>query len=209
MKKITIHKALAELKLLDSKIEHIVQTMYPIATYQKSRKKINGASLEEFEKSAKSDMDKLTQLVKNKSAIKAAIMESNSKTKVKIGEVEMTVAQAISEKDAIHVKKTIVSRLERHLASSIKSLDTQNELVEKELQEILQKNASKESVKATPEDIENISKPFRELKEWVLCDPLDLKNLLDKMRDEVAEFETNVDIVLSESNAVTYIEIAE
>lgn len=45
--------------------------------------------------------------------------------------------------------------------------------------------------------------------EYELLDPLNVKNVIETMEDCINEFESEVDAVLSESNATTIIEIMQ
>jgi hypothetical protein len=55
--------------------------------------------------------------------------------------------------------------------------------------------------------MEAIAKPFLERNEAKLEDPLNLDSLIESLSQEILEFTSNVDYVLSESNALTQIEI--
>ena len=54
--------------------------------------------------------------------------------------------------------------------------------------------------------IEAVSKPFMEQNQFELVDPLGIEALLNNMEDKIMAFETEVDAVLSEINATTFIE---
>jgi len=80
--KMTIHRALSELKLIDSKIEKQINEIIAVGIYQKG-KNINGyISPDEFKSSAKSKYDSVNDLIARKCNIKSAIVDSNSKTNV-------------------------------------------------------------------------------------------------------------------------------
>ena len=55
--------------------------------------------------------------------------------------------------------------------------------------------------------IEEFSKAYRNSNSWEVIDPVDLKSLIDKLEKEITIFENEVDVVLSESNATTFIEV--
>jgi hypothetical protein len=65
----------------------------------------------------------------------------------------------------------------------------------------------KDNVKAGKDDVEAIRKPYIEANEFHLFDPLKVEETVEKLEKEVSEFEAEVDAVLSEANAVTFIEI--
>jgi hypothetical protein len=62
-------------------------------------------------------------------------------------------------------------------------------------------------VKTNPETITALTTSFRDNNKVELVDPLDLSAKIVSLEEELDSFETNVDWVLSESNAVTRIEV--
>ena len=42
-----------------------------------------------------------------------------------------------------------------------------------------------------------------------MVDPCEVSNLIEKTDEEITQFKTNIDYVLSESNSTTYIEIPD
>ncbi len=101
MEKMTIHRALSELKLIDARITKQISEIEPTGIFQKG-KLINGYKTpEDFNTTAKSKMDSVNDLIKRKVTIKSAIVNSNSTTKVNVGGTEMSVADAITFKGVI------------------------------------------------------------------------------------------------------------
>ena len=97
--KMTVHKALAELKIIDDRINNaIVSGTYVIAN-KHSNTKIHGMTIDDFKTSMKSDFQKVSDLIARRNAIKRTVVASNAVTKVKVGDVEYTVAEAIEMKN--------------------------------------------------------------------------------------------------------------
>ena len=48
---------------------------------------------------------------------------------------------------------------------------------------------------------------YRSQNGWDIIDPLKIDDLIAKLEEEILNFETNVDVALSQSNALTYITI--
>ena len=61
--------------------------------------------------------------------------------------------------------------------------------------------------KKNTEGIEQFSKAYRKSNGWEVVDVIDLKSLIDKLEKEITIFYYDVDVVLSESNATTFIDI--
>jgi hypothetical protein len=206
MDKMTIHRALCELKLIDAKIEKAIAQVNPSGIYQKGRR-INGSIPEEdFKTLAQSTYDSAIALMARKTVIKSAIVQSNGKTTVKIGERTMTVADAITAKAIIKFKKAFIANLTSRHRAQVAALNTNNSMVMQNAQKLLEGAMGKDNTKVTKEDVEAILKPFMDNNEFHLFDPLKIEEKIKVLEKEVGDFEADVDAVLSESNAVTFIE---
>ncbi len=206
MERMTIHRALSELKLIDAKIEKQINEIYPSGILQKD-KLVNGYVQEtEFEKAAKSKYDSVNDLIDRKNQIKSAIVAANGITQVKVAEKQMTIADAINFKAVIKFKKKLIETLKQRHKQVIGELNKRNENVNQNVQRILEATFGKENVKVGKEDVESVRKPYLEANEFHLFDPLKVDETVEKLEKEVSEFEAEVDAVLSEINAITLIE---
>lgn len=207
MTKLTIHRALAELKLIDSRTQKVIQELVPQGIHQKAEGKVGVLTQDEFKVAAKSKYQSALDLIDRKAKIKTAIVASNATTEVKIGDRIMTVADAITAKDLNKSKQILIDHLKAQQKITLAALNKHNEVVEKNIQALLEANLGKDSVKAGKDDIEAIRKPFMEASQWNLFDPLELTKRIEGLEKDLSDFQTEVDAVLSESNAVTFIEI--
>ena len=206
MEKMTIHRGLSELKLIDAKIEKQVAEVIPSGIYQKG-KLVEGYIAEaDFEKNAKSKFDSVNDLIARKNKIKSAIVTANGVTQVKVGEKEMSIADAINFKAVIKFKKKLIETLKAKHRQVVGALNKNNELVNQNVQRILEATFGKENVKVGKDDVEAVRKPYLEANEFHLFDPLKVDETVEKLEKEVSEFEAEVDAILSEINAVTFIE---
>ena len=97
--KMTIHKALCELKTLDARITKCIgETEYVFAN-KHSNDKVNGMTVAAYCDEIKSGYQRVTDLIKRRDAIKRAVVLSNAVTKVTVGGKEYTVAEAIEMKN--------------------------------------------------------------------------------------------------------------
>ena len=80
--RMTIHHALAELKLVDNQIIKLTNDITFVIANKHSNTKIGGMTKEEYKKEVKSKYDRLRALIKRHRAIKAAILESNATTTI-------------------------------------------------------------------------------------------------------------------------------
>lgn len=205
--KMTIHRALSELKLIDSKIEKQINEIVPSGIYQKGKLINNYVKEDDFSTSAKSKFDSVNDLIARKNAIKSAIVEANGVTKVKVSEKEMTIADAINFKAVVKFKKKLIETLKAKQQQAVAQLNQQNAVVEQNVQRILEATFGKENVKAGKDDVESVRKPYMDANEFHLFDPLKVAEKVEAMEKEVGDFEMEVDAVLSEINAVTFIEV--
>lgn len=205
--KMTIHRALSELKLIDAKIEKQINEILPSGINQKG-KLINGHITEaDFKKAAQSKFDSVNDLITRKNQIKSAIVKANGETKVKVAEKEMTIADAINFKAVVKFKKQLAETLKARHQQAIGGLNKNNEQVERNVQAILEATFGKENVKAGKDDVEAVRKPYMDANEFHLFDPLKVAEKIEAIEKEIGEFEAEVDAVLSEINAVTFIEV--
>lgn len=203
----TIHRGLSELKTLDDRIEKAISTGLFVSVAQVGRK-INGQFNEdEFGKIAQSDFDSINALIDRQKVIKQAIVMSNATTKLTVGTKTMTVASAITEKSRLGWKKSLLQQMTNQLNWAKGTANKNNELVAQNAQKIAEAMLGKDNVKVSKEDYENVTKPFLSNNEFHLVDPLNIHDKIKALSDEISEFEMNVDAALSESNAITFIEV--
>lgn len=205
--KLTIHRALAELKLIDKKVESAINEIRPSGVMQKNQL-VNGiAKLEDFEKDARAKYQSINDFLTRKAKIKASIVESNVKTFVEIAEKSMSVADAINQKGLNNPKKELIRVLKQRHKVSKSDLEKHNAAVDKSALKLAEVALSKEGVKIEDNDAAKVIDPYLDNNKFSLVDPLDADKLVQKLQSEIDEFESEVDAVLSESNAITTIDI--
>ena len=99
MEKMTVHKALAELKTIDARIHRAITEGTYVMAVKHSAEKINGVTIDKFKENMKSNYQKVTDLIARRNAMKRAVVLSNANTKIRVGENEYTVAEAIDMKN--------------------------------------------------------------------------------------------------------------
>ena len=91
MEEITITRALAELKLLDTKINQKIATSnFVHLLSKKNRSNLNPESLTQL---SSASYQSITDLIKRRNRIKSAIILSNSVTRVTLNNTQLTVAE--------------------------------------------------------------------------------------------------------------------
>ena len=110
--KMSIHRALAELKTLDSRIRKATDKNF-IGYKKLSAKKEAKTNLipNDFEKEVIGNYDSVMALIKRRNKIKEAVVNSNATTMVEIGGKIYTVASAIERKESIRYEKDLLTQL--------------------------------------------------------------------------------------------------
>jgi len=207
MSKLTmsIHRALGELKTYDDRISRATEQDFVLAN-KKSNDKIKGKTIEETKQQIKGGFASFYALTENQRRIKAAVVLSNAATKVQIGGKEYTVAEAIERKAKIHHEETFLLILKRQFKTQNEIVEDENDLLPSKLESYLQSILG-EKDKRTPDDIASHTKAFEERNKYELLDPSDISTQIKQLEEQVTNFKTEVDYILSESNATTFVEV--
>ncbi|MGL4655571.1 MAG: hypothetical protein ACRCWM_06795 [Sarcina sp.] len=209
MEKILVTKGLNELKLLDSRIYRKLDEAEFISAAKLSSANVDGkVSKEAFKTNAKADYQSITDLIKRRSLIKAAIIKSNAVTTVKIGEKTMTVAEAIDKKSSIDYDKQLLDTLSRQFKKATDTVTHKNLIVDESIEQLLNTAYGKEGKeKISQGSYDAISEPYKKANEYGLVDSLETQKLIKSLKDEIEDFESEVDTALQISNSITLIEI--
>jgi hypothetical protein len=206
MEDITITRALAELKLLDKRIVKKIETAEFVTL--KSRRNAQQLNPELFANNSKAEFQSIQDLINRRNKIKNAIILSNATTKVKIGDNIMSVAEVIERKQSLGYYKSLFEKLKVNRESVKSHVERNNQQVEADLQKILELNFGKSSTgKTNSDDIENISKAYRDSNKTEMLDPINIDQKIKDIEKIIDEFDRESNFVLSEANAMTKISV--
>ena len=210
--KMTIHKALAELKTMDDRINKAIHSTTYVLAVKHSAEKINGVKINDFKNQMRSGYQKVTDLIARRDAMKRAVVLSNATTKVKIGDKEYTVAEAIEMKNhGMEFRSALLHQMNSAYTAA------QNDLV-RNGGEALEKRAEQyvlAVISAQPKDskmsvdsdaMKALRQTYIENNTYDLVDPMDIAKVMETLDAEINEFNAEVDAALSVSNALTVIE---
>ena len=205
--KMTVHKALAELKTLDDRINSEITGSVFVRANRHNNMKIFGKAIPDFVADTESSYQSVQALINRRNAMKRAVVLSNAITKVEIGGVEYTVAEAIEMNN--HGMENLVDLRDclREQYSSVKRM------VESENGEKLVK-ACENYIQATFGTKEKINNPDIEMAQKVymtnntydIVTGFDIEKVIKELTDRIDAFKAEVDSALSVSNALTVIE---
>ena len=213
-KKLTLTEALAELKLLDKKIDKKIYELnlgkFYLIDYKVGKEKVtrkNKLTEQEIKDKAGSILQSLTDLMENRKILKAKIAEKNAVTKVTVNGKDYTIVEAIERKNNLSKEKEVVEILLSQLDSINRKVTDINERANKEVDTLLEAKLSSDSKNQNAQEIENLTKILLENKIATIIDPLNINEIVEKLQNDIDEFERQVDVALSIVNATTYIEI--
>jgi hypothetical protein len=210
--KMTIHKALSELKTIDDRIVKAIRSNTYVMAVKHSAEKINGVKVADFKENMKSGYQKVTDLIARRDAMKRAVVLSNATTKVKIGDNEYTVAEAIEMKNhGMEFRSALLNQMNAAYVTAQNELSRNGgENLEKKAEQYIlaliaaQPKDSKMSVDS--EVMKSLRQTYIDNNTYDLVDPMDIVKVIESLDAEINEFNAEVDAALSVSNALTVIE---
>jgi hypothetical protein len=207
--RMSITRGLRELKLLDDRIMKTISEMKFVDVFQGKNPGVVLISKKQktvFESDIKEKIQSYDALLKRRTAIKSAIMKSNSESKIKIAGKEYFVIDAIEKKSSLKYDKEFLKKMRNDWVLVSNNIESNRVNIENQVNTIVTQafGADKKNDKET---YDNIAKPFIEANELKLVNPVDIYKRIEELDKEIVEFEAEVDFILSESNAKVEIEI--
>lgn len=209
IEKMTVHKALAELKLLDGRIDKaIAEGIYCVAN-KHSNDKINGIDIEDYKKLMQGRYDKVVNLIERRKALKKAVTLSNAVTKVTINGNEYTVAEAIEMRNSgILHEDSLRKAMDKQYKKALADIKTRNEgELEERAEDYVKAMFGQKEGKANTAEAEKLRNEFIANNSYELLDPLKINEKIETLEKHISDFMSEVDAALSTSNALTEITI--
>ena len=207
---ISITRALSELKVLQKRFDKEVSQLNVISVqHGLTLMKNSSVKPEDFSEKAKAQLQSVEDLQKRIHLIKTKIQQSNAITMVKIGTQEMTVLEAIIKKSLLENQKDLLARLKKQLILANDNFEAATMSNENKIAKQLEDATKNSTVKLDLEVEKQIKASVESLYPIKMIDPCKLSDKVKALEDEIEEFEANVDFALSESNALTQIEVGD
>jgi hypothetical protein len=203
MNPITITRALVELKTLNDRINKSTERATFIRVNYPDKQQTDN-----FGKLAQESLQSIRDLIKYRAALKGAIVKSNAETVVNIAGKEYTVAEAIERKSSINYEKTLLEKINKQYRISVAECENHNCNAENRLERMLTAEIGKDK-RTDPEIVKTLTEGYRKANLATMDDPLGLPVLIAKMEEDMATFQAEVDITLSESNSRTMISVVQ
>ena len=204
----TVHKALAELKVLDDRILAAISACNLVTTKKNNQDKVRGKTVAEFTTDAKAAYDKATDLIKRRNAIKDAVNVSNANTIVKISDQEYTVVQAIDKKNhGMDFFKCLRDTMVQQLTKAKTDLERNNDSLQQKAEQFVTGLMGGKEVKTDSTEFTTAVDTYIKSNTMTLLDPLGIEKKIEELDDMINSFLPEVDAALSVSNAITTITI--
>ena len=161
----------------------------------------------------KADFQKVSDLIARRNAIKRAVVSSNAVTKVKVGDTEYTVAEAIEMKNhGMEFKDYFMRAISSQYVRAKNELDLNSgDPLEKRAEQyvlsVIQAQPKDSKMAVDSDAMKNLRTQYIKDNQYDIIDPIGVKDVIDGLDTEVSEFLTEVDAALSVSNAITVLDI--
>lgn len=206
----TVHKALAELKTLDARIEKAIREASFVLASPQSAQKVNGVSRAEYAAEAKAAYQRITDLINRRNAIKRAVVLSNATTRVVVAGREYTVAEAIEMKNhGVHYTKQLMARLASDLnAATLTANKSNGDALAARADSYITALFSASDLKNPSSEVQEARQKYIDAQTMALVDPLHARDVITELEAQTNDFLVDVDAALSVSNATTQIGIS-
>lgn len=207
--KLTVHKALSELKILNDRIQREIDDIQFVLVNKHSNQKINGAPVKEYIEQTKEKYQSVTTLINRRNAIKRAVTRSNAVTTIDINGTEYTVAEAIDMKAVgVNHLRQLLQRMEYQFKQAQNQAERENgDRLDNRADEYMRSLYQNTDLKNMTDELKKVRENFITAQTVEILDPVKVTDEITKLRDKIDAFMSEVDSALSVSNALTTIEV--
>lgn len=208
--KMTVHKALCELKVIGDRITKGLNKMPFVVTNEHANAKIQGIPISEYTEQMQSAFQSVEDLIARRDAIKREVVKSNATTMVSIGGKEYTVAEAIEMKNhGMEYIKLLMGKMASELDRAKRTAEIANgQNLENRADGYIRNMYSTTDMKNLTAEASAEREKFIKQHTTELVDPLKVSEKIAKLEKQYYEFTTEVDAALSVSNSITEIEVS-
>lgn len=206
--KMTVHEALTALKTLDKRVTSAIAGSTYVTAVRHSSDTIGGKAIADVKTSIQADYDRVMDMIARRAAIRKALAFSNASTSITVGGKTYWVSEAIEMKrSGIALKQILLTQLTRQMNDVNRTIKNHNEdIVLKDAERHMSTFFSGKD-KASADEERKARENYIAANTLDLVDPLDVKEKIGQLTDEIDAFNDAVDSALSVSNALTTITI--
>ena len=210
MTQISVTRALTEVKHLNDRINRATGMQFVGNARGKDTFKVvlgNNQSVADVENIFKQNLQSALDLISRRDLLKRKIVESNSSTKVTVAGETMSVSEAIEKKASIQYKINLLQSLRQQYQQALNVTEQHNAKLYQEIDNAVQQAYSNDKGKVDAEQYEAVAKPRLQRNEVSVIDSIKAQEVIKKLDEEISAFVSEIDFILSESNAKTLIEV--
>lgn len=205
--KMTLHRALGELKMLDKRIHSSINDTQYISYHNGYEEPKGYKSATHFNEQARQGYQSITDLIQRRDLIKSKLILANATTEITVADEKMTIAEAIERKTSIQNKVILLNALTRQLAAHTRQIQAENDQMKRRMDERVASDMGSKDRKDHPDEVKRIEDDFIKRNKPSTLDPINLHEEINELSKYIDNFTMEVDAVLSEANALTTIEI--
>lgn len=209
----TLTRALAETKTISKKLEKSMSNIYIAYAQGLDKNKVVaapglvGKSLDEVETSITANFQSTENLIKRYRAIKKAIILANATTEVSIAGEVMTIAEAIERKNSIELDKNFLNILKQQQSACNQALSTLAIRLSTTIERAIDTLCGSDRSKINEDQIKILTDTKKQEFEPSLIDPNKISQYIEKLQENIEQFELEINFSLSEINAKTELTI--
>lgn len=210
---ITIHKLISEIKTLDGRIEQALKGPFFGPVKGSARVPVLASTITTeaaFKESLSGNLKSAEDLIARQHDLREKLSVANATNKVKVGDVEMTVAGAIAYKDLLAKRSRLIESMRLNLSFHTNLVNNGNESVERAIQAQIsglgEKNKIDEATMKGARDFHEGANKLALVSGTPGTDPV--KYLTDEY-DKLVQSVADINVVLVESNATCKVVIPD
>lgn len=206
--KMTVHMLLSEMKTIEKRIEKAIEAIVPIAVKEAASKNVNGIAVTKYEDATRSEEQRALALIARRNAMKAALYRYNTSKEVEVAGEKMTIAQALwLMKHGMESRQMLLAHYEKAYNKAVKDVEKANGTALNQAAERAADVSCGSKDKADGEEYLKMVEQYKTSHQLVYVDPLNLKERIVELSEEIEKFNAEVDARIQTANATTEVEI--
>lgn len=213
--KMTITKALSELKVLGNRITAEIRSATFCNVSKHTMRTLNGKNISDVRAEMQGNYDKIVALINRNNAIKKAVNKANASTIVSISGEQMTVAEAIYMKQTgIDYMKALLNTMTTQYTNTQSLLQNNNgekltRACEAYIVSLYGTNSGNNTISSEMVETINAARAkYIDENTFDLIEGIDTKKAIEDLKNKIDSFEAEVDAAITVANATTEIEIS-
>lgn len=209
MAQMTLHRALAEIKLIEKRITKTITSSKFIAAVDGNQAPQGFNTQEAFNEQAKANHQSVEALIRRRDAIKAALIDANANHTVQIAGRTMSLAEAIYLRDkGLEEHEELLNSLRRQKTDAAIRLEVLNSNLRERTERHL-KEWFANTEKPTPVEIAEVTENFEKRNAPKMLDPIAIDEKIAALDKFIDEFRNEVHFILGEANNSVKINIED